>query len=489
MLTPKILQAVSSTKVRKASRKYKPIPDNWENFARLCDIRSGSEGVVKFDPYFYQHQVISSIESSKTTIVAKGRQLGLTECTTNYFLWKACIKKGYLGVIFSRTQSDTSNIAKRLRRMVESISDYVTPISDSLTDLELSSGGRILFRNSTAFGSRGLESVHDILFDEAAFVDEIDEIFKSAIPTTSMLGDKARIVILSTPNAQSGWYFDKLNSNNGSIDLLQLCEDIRSLKADPLQIWKDDKGWNKVLVSWRAHPIYKSQPDYLEKVAESTGLPEADVRQEYDLSFTDSAESVFNASVIRSAATLDGLSKTCNPNSWFYLGVDGSSCGSDYTVCIVLEYDLKTDKYTVCDLYRKQRSSIESDLYNISQLIDKYSRNIKSVSVESNGVGQIFLERLAINHTNVLVQGVHTSQDSKIAMIDRLSLALETGVLHIPKTGVIAQELLSFRRVGKKLEAAPGSHDDSVMALAIGLSQSQFRLSKPKLNISTIQTF
>ena len=225
----------------------KRLPNNWGDFARLCDIRSGSEGVVKFDPYYFQKEVIASIESSKTTIVAKGRQLGLTESVSNYMLWKACTKKGYLGVIFSRTQADTSNIAKRLRRMVESLSNYVTPISDSLSDLELSSGGRILFRNSTAFGSRGLESVHDLFFDEAAFSDEIEEIYKSAIPTTSMLGDKAKIVILSTPNGQSGWYFDKLNSNNGSIDLLQLCEDIRSSKVDPVQIWKDDKPYMPII--------------------------------------------------------------------------------------------------------------------------------------------------------------------------------------------------------------------------------------------------
>lgn len=105
----------------KKPTRSKPLPDNWPDFARLCDIRSG-DGVIKFDPYPFQREVVASIEQSKTTICAKGRQLGLTESVSNYFLWKATTKPGYLAVIFSRTQSDTSNIAKRLRRMVESLS-------------------------------------------------------------------------------------------------------------------------------------------------------------------------------------------------------------------------------------------------------------------------------------------------------------------------------------------------------------------------------
>ena len=85
--------------------------------------------------------------------------------------------------------------------------------------------------------------------------------------------------------------------------------------------------------------------------------------------------------------------------------------------------------------------------------------------------------------------GVHTSQDSKSAMIERLSLALEKQILNIPKTSPIVNELLSFRRVNKRLEASPGAHDDTVMALAVALSQTEFRIQKPKLNIPRVFTF
>jgi hypothetical protein len=478
-----------STRLKIASNgnsNCKQLPNNWAGFARLTDIRSG-EGITKFNPYSYQRAVISSIENAKTTIITKGRQLGLTESISNYFLWKACTKRGYLGVIFSRTQSDTSNIAKRLRRMVESLAEYVTPVTDSLTDLELSSGGRILFRNSTAFGSRGLESVSDILFDEASYIDGIEEIYKSAIPTTSMLGDKAKIIILSTPNGQQGWYFDKLNANNGAIDLLQLCEDVRTEKADPVQIWTDSKGWNKVLIHYKAHPIYGMQKDYLQRVSESTGLPTVDVQQEYDLDFTDSSESVFSAALVRSAATLGELSKTYRDDADYYIGVDGATVGNDYTVAIVLEHDIENDSYAVVDIYRKRKASIESDIYQIGVLVDKYKP--RRLTIESNGVGQIFLEQLVRNHPDIKTSGFHTSQESKLGAIERLVLALDRQVLLMQKNSIIAQELLSFRRVGKRLEACSGQHDDTVLALAICLTDTPFAAKRGMMGAVDIQTF
>jgi Terminase RNaseH-like domain len=465
--------------VGKKSINSKPLPDNWPDFARLCDIRSG-DGVIKFDPYPFQRQVIASIEQSKTTICAKGRQLGLTESVSNYFLWKACTKSGYLAVIFSR------NIAKRLRRMVESLSEYVTPVTDSLTDLELSSGGRILFRNSTAFGSRGLESVSDILFDEASFIDDIEEIFKSAIPTTSMLGDKARIVVLSTPNGQAGWYFEKLNNNNGDTDLLQLCEDVRTSRAEPVQIWNDAKGWNKILIHWKAHPIYGAQDDYLERVADSTGLPESDVRQEYDLSFTDSEEGVFSPILVRSAAILETLEKALVSTCSYFMGIDSASGGDDYTVGIVIKWDRDKQQYSMVDIYRKRKQSTEFDIFQLAEMVSKY--NPLAIGIETNSIGAIYLEQLRQALPSARLTGINTTQESKIMGAGKINMLLEMGKLLLPKNSPIIEEMLSFKRKGKRLEAMAGKHDDIVMALSFALEVSPFLFKKTAFKGTTVRS-
>ena len=66
-------------------------------------------------------------------------------------------------------------------------------------------------------------------------------------------------------------------------------------------------------------------------------------------------------------------------------------------------------------------------------------------------------------------------RSSKPVMIGRLQIALERGVLRIPR-GPIIDELLAFRRTDSgKLEAGGNAHDDTVMALALALYAADFK--------------
>jgi Terminase RNaseH-like domain len=463
----------------KGNSKNKHLPTNWGDFARLTEIRSG-DGIVKFNPYQYQSQLVNAIESHKLTVVGKSRQLGISETVCNYFLYRACIDRSVLAVILSLGQRETIDLARRVRFAIESLAPMgVTTTTDTLTDIQINGGGRLLFRPSNENSTRGLPAVTHCLLDEAAFVDNVDRIYQAVIPATSTVANP-RIVVVSTPNGSQGWYHNLLA--NDDTDLVSTCDRIRDGSLDPYQQWSAGNT-GKVLIHWKCHPKFSQQTDYLDRIAAETGLTETVIAQEYDLSFSDQDEAVFPASLIRSSATIEELSKTSREGCLYYIGVDGATVGNDYTVAIVLEYDLALDWYSVIDIYRKRKTSIEGDIYQIGELIDKYSPDV--VAVESNGVGAIFLEQLAANHRSVKTIGVHTSQDSKLAMIERLSLALEKGVLILPKTSPIVNEMLSFRRVGKKLEASPGNHDDTVMALAVCLSATDFRpRKKPLININ-----
>jgi phage terminase large subunit-like protein len=396
----------------------------------------------------------------------------LTEAIGNYMLFLAATIPGFLGVIFSKTQDDTSEIAKRLRVQVEGLHEYIGTTTDSLKDLTLTNGGRILFRNSTPNGARGLASVSMILFDEASFTDDIDAIYGAAIPSTTVLGDRARIVILSTPNAQSGWYFDKLNENNGDIDFLQTCKDICEQKIDPVQVWHDSEGVAKIIIHWRSHPTYKLQNDYLERVAQRTGLSQSQVNQEYGLSFTDSDESVFQPILIRQAATLESLIATTEENCSYFIGVDGSGQGNDYTVAMVIKWDRFAGNYSLVDMYRKRTESTDYDCSRIADLIAKYSP--LAIGCETNAMGYQYIEQLIKLCPDARIEGIHTSQDSKIMAAGRVQLLLERGALLLPAKGIIVDELLSYRRQGKKLGAIAGKHDDTVMALFFALTFSPF---------------
>jgi phage terminase large subunit-like protein len=459
------------------------LPTSWAEFAALTEIRSG-EGIVKFNPYSYQEQLVNAIESHKLTVVGKSRQLGISETVCNYFLWRACIDRSILAVVLSLGQRETIDLARRVRFAIESLAPMgISTSTDTLTDIQINGGGRLLFRPSNENSTRGLPAVTHALLDEAAFVDNIDRIYQAIIPATSTVSDP-KIVVVSTPNGADGFYHNLLAS--GGEDLVSKTDLIRDGSIEPYQQWSEGKT-GKVLIHWKCHPKFSKQPDYLDRIAQETGLSETVIAQEYDLSFSDRDEAVFSAAIVRGAATLESLTKEHNQELRYYIGVDGATIGSDYTVAVVLSYNPSDKVYSVVDLYRNRKGSIESDIYNIGVLVDKY-RPIK-IAIESNGVGQVFLEQLGSNHRSHKVVGVHTSQDSKLGMIERLSLALEKCVLKLPKSSPIVNELLSFRRVGKRLEASPGNHDDTVMALAVCLAETQFTMIRSTMSRVNIQTF
>jgi hypothetical protein len=459
------------------------LPNSWAEFAALTEIRSG-DGIVKFKPYSYQQSLIELVETHKLTIVGKSRQLGISETVCNYFLYRACVDRSVLAVVLSLGQRETIDLARRVRFAIESLASLgITTATDTLTDIQINGGGRLLFRPSNENSTRGLPAVTHCLLDEAAFVDKIDRIYQAIVPATSTVAEP-RIVVVSTPNGATGWYHSMLA--NGGEDLGATTDAMRDGSIEPLQSWTRDTT-GKMLIHWKCHPKFGKQTDYLDRIALETGLSEVVISQEYDLSFNDRDEAVFSAAIVRGTATLDSLSKEPDPELRYYIGVDAAGAGMDYTVAIVLGFDVTKNQYSAVEMYRSRKGSIEGDIYKIGELIDKYCP--LNVVVESNGVGQVFLEQIGSTHRSTKVEGFHTSQDSKHAAIERLHLALEKQMVRLPKSSPIVNELLSFRRVGKRLEAAPNAHDDCVMSLALALSGTDFKVSQGSMSRVKIQTF
>lgn len=440
---------------------------NWEDFAKLTDIRSG-QSITKFNPYPYQIKLIELIEKSQSTIICKTRQLGITETIANYFLFYAAKYQGYLGVIFSKNQSDTSNIAKRLRRQIESLN--LKTKTDSLTDIELTRGGRILFRNSTPYGSRGLESVSHILFDEASFIDEIEEIYKSALPTTSMVKD-AKVILLSTPNGSNGYYYNLLSQNN-DFDIVKKCDEITTGLELPFFFWYDSKNWLKVFVHWLAHPIYSKISNYLDEIKNKFGLSDEIVEQEYNLSFTSSNESIFKASLIQSCI-VEKIEKDIDYD-FFIAGLDTSSCGNDFTVLTIL--GIKQETFHLVDFYRAKDKTSDYHLFKIQEKLNHY--NPKAVFIETNSIGQIYLENLRDNFN---CEGVFTSSKSKSEMINRFLYLAEIGKIKMSKKSGYVEEFLNFSGGSQSFT------DDCVMSLLICLYG--YFLPSHNKNVLNLQKF
>jgi phage terminase large subunit-like protein len=257
-------------------------------------------------------------------------------------------------------------------------------------------------------------------------------------------------------------------------------------KIDPVQYWKDDNEWCKFIIHWKAHPIYGSNPDYLEQIRKRKQLTETAIQQEYNLSFNESEVIVFSNEIVRFNAI--GNYEKPDKHKRYYVGIDTSTIGEDYTVCIVISEE--RGKYNVSHLYRKRKMSMDYNLEQIGEILRDY--NPVKVGVETTGgTGQVYLEQLSKRFSASKIEAIKTTGDTKPQMIDRLILALEKRVITYPP-GPITDELLSYRRTGHKLrtlEASPGKHDDTVMALSFALTVSPFNKSGQGFNFERIPTY
>lgn len=471
-------------KARKRNQKQEQtdtqlqIPKNWADFARMVKIRSGGD-VKPFNPYPYQEELVE-LMLERSVCVVKSRQLGISESITSFMLWRACLNPGYLGLVFSKTQTDSSLLARRMRRMIASLG--LKTATENLSDIEILGRGRVLFRNSKPESARGIESVVDVFLDELAFLESGKEVYDALAPAMQMVGDKARVFAVSTPNGKAGFYWDLFNNGNEGRDVEILCSQASKGESKPFQYWIDTGGWAKVLIHWKVHLIYGSDSKFLENVHEKQKLSWTTINQEYNLSFSESESAVFSVNIIRQCA-IGFLESDVDKEADYYIGLDTSTTGEDYCVAIVLK--VKSNKCSVVQIYRKRQQTSEYHLYQIGEMINRYNPAIVGIEV-TGGVGHLYLENLSKQFKSTEFKGIRTTGDSKPAMISTLQLALESQELKFPSNSPITEELLNFRRIDKKLEAAQGKHDDCVMALSFALSVKN--QEKPFINVSKIKT-
>jgi phage terminase large subunit-like protein len=476
MLTRTKIKALEKKAVSRSNRlNGKPenqlnVSNNWLDFARKCKIRSGGN-VVYFDPYQYQIDLVDLMINHSICCI-KSRQLGISETITCFMLWRACLNPGYLGLVFSKTQTDSSLIARRMKRMIESLG--LKTATENLTDIEINGGGRILFRNSNPDSARGIESVVDVFLDELAFLETAKEVYDSLAPSQQMVGDKARVFAVSTPNGKSGFYWDLLNSGNGNKDIELLCKNASDGNGEPFQHWIDSGGWGKVLIHWKSHPLYGGNPNFLNDIHDKQKLSWEIINQEYNLSFQESSCNYFSFADINKCAI--GENEKYNDDYDFYLGIDSATTGKDYAVCVVLKRDKNT--YSLVHLYRKSQNSTEYHLFNINNLIVEYKPKIVAIEV-TGGVGQIWYEELLKVNKYTTFERIKTTGDSKPMMLDRLKMLIENGKFVYPANSPIIDELLNFKKNKNKLEAATNKHDDIIMSVSFALSCAM--LEKPSM--------
>jgi hypothetical protein len=454
-LNYKCKKIISIPSITQKTIKY----TDFKDFCSHLKIRSGNK-LVNFNLYDYQILLANLIESYKQILVVKSRQLGFTQFFGAYFLYKALHNPAYNAVILSKTQQDTSLIAFRIKEMLLSLGN-VTLRNDNLVTIRIQNGGNIYFKNSKPDATRGMDSVSDILIDECSFIDNIEDIYTSVIPCMEMV-ENPHLVLLSTPNGQGNFYYDKANSDNPeNYDLTSICQAIRNKEVNPTQYWKDNTGWLKFITHWRAHPKYGRNNNYIQEISKNKKLPLNKVLQEYDLSFLSSDIVVFSYDLIESVCILEKNTKV-NDNTNYYMSIDPASMGDDFfVITIISEFN---NSFKLVEYYREQKKNFREYIRRISNYITKY--NIKKIAIETNNIGAVYFQEISNIFCDVFITNIVTNNTNKIKMITELVLLLERRHLLLLKDKVLKDELKSFQNKNGTYKAIQGKHDDIILSLA-----------------------
>ena len=147
----------------------------------------------------------------------------------------------------------------------------------------------------------------------------------------------------------------------------------------------------------------------------------------------------------------------------FVFGVDWGK-SNDYTV--ISGFDLRTRRQILCDRFNQIDYVVQRG--RLRALYEAWHPTI--ILAESNSIGAPIIEDL--QRDGLPVVPFHTSNASKVQIIESLALAFERQQIELLDNAVQISELESYEMTRTatglpKYSAPSGMHDDTVMALAL----------------------
>ena len=171
---------------------------------KYCYIQHPVRGKIPFHLFEFQERTLTQFDKERYNIVLKSRQTGISTLVAGFSLWKMLFNSDYNILIIATKQEVAKNLVTKVRYMNDNLPSWLkqTAIEDNKLSLRYSNGSQI--KATSAAGDAGRsEALSLLVFDEAAFIDKIEDIWVSAQSTLSTGGSA---VILSTPNGVGNFF-------------------------------------------------------------------------------------------------------------------------------------------------------------------------------------------------------------------------------------------------------------------------------------------
>src|SRR5262249_29398422 len=141
-------------------------------------------------------------ERPQRALLCCSRQAGKSTTAAAACVHEALYQPGSLALLFAPGQRQTVELLRTTRSLLAALQIPEELRADSQQTLEFTSGSRIVALPAQPDTIRGYSAVTLIVLDEAAFVP--DDLYEAVRPMLAV--SKGRLLGLSTPNGQRGWF-------------------------------------------------------------------------------------------------------------------------------------------------------------------------------------------------------------------------------------------------------------------------------------------
>ena len=175
---------------------------------KYIKIVSLDEGLVPFDLYDFQEDIVNKIHNNRFVIAKLPRQTGKSTTIISYLLHYVMFNQSMSVAVLANKQATAREILSRLKLAYEYLPMWLQQgiVEWNKGSIELENGSKIIASSTSASAVRG-GSYNCIFLDEFAHVPQgiAEEFFSSVYPTITS-GQSTKVLMVSTPNGLNMFY-------------------------------------------------------------------------------------------------------------------------------------------------------------------------------------------------------------------------------------------------------------------------------------------
>ena len=439
---------------------------------KYCNIQHPQRGRVLFNLYPFQEKTLHLMQENPYSIILKSRQLGISTLSAGYSLWMMLFQKDKNILCIATKQETARNMVTKVKFMYDNLPSWlkIKAEENNKLSLRLSNGSQIKATSASSDAGRS-EAVSLLLIDEAAFIDNIGEIWASAQQTLATGGGA---IVLSTPYGTGNWFHKTwVSAENNENDFL------------PIKL------------PWYVHP--ERDQTWRDRQDELLGDPRM-ASQECDCDFSTSGDVVFYSEWIeflKETTIQDPIERRgVDQNLWIWEAADYSreymitadvarGDGKDFSTAHILDIETNTQ----VGEYRGQMSPKEFGYFLVG-LASEYNNAMLVVENASIGWATLdsIIERGYVNlyHSpksdqltaesylrvfegnSEMTPGFTMSMRSRPLVVNKFREYVGDRSCIIRSKRLLEEMKVFIWRNGRP-EAQSGYNDDLVMAFGIGM--------------------